>query len=76
VAGELREEVDVPGHRLPLGDHGHRVPELGQHLEAAAGDSEAALDRLNNFKPAQDIPLLLVHLVDMWKKSALTFGHA
>ena len=43
---QLRQQVDIARHQVVLGDHLHRVARLAQHLQAAAGEAQAALDRL------------------------------
>ena len=40
------EDVDVARHAVGLGGDRHRMPELGEHLEAGAGDAVRRLDRL------------------------------
>jgi hypothetical protein len=46
VSGQLAQEVDVAHHERGLRDDADRVPELGEHLEAAPRDPERALGRL------------------------------
>ena len=46
VARHLFQQVDVPGHQVILGDDSHRVAVPQKHFEAAAGQGEAAFERL------------------------------
>src|SRR5205823_677933 len=54
VPGELGEEVGVARHERRLRDRGDGVPELREHLQAAARDAEPALDRLIAVRVARE----------------------
>src|SRR5436309_882530 len=56
LPSELGEEVGVARHQRRLGDRRDRLPEVGEHLEAAARDLEPRLDLEREAEPGR-VPL-------------------